>query len=89
MYLANVMAASLTLSSRRFLMIRTLRGLVGQVNLNTFPAGEDSSYDGRRGTASGLRKGNVTGGDDEEGACFLNVGMIWLRSPTVERSVDS
>jgi len=68
------MAASLTLSSRRFFMTRMLRGFVGHVNLNTLPAGEDSSYEGRGGTASGLRKGKVGGGAEDEGGCCRNVG---------------
>ena len=87
-YLANVIAASLTLSSLRFLITRIFRGLVGQVNLKTLPAGDDSSYDGFGGTISGFRNGNVGGGADDEGACCLNVGITWLGSPTVERNVD-
>ena len=40
------------------------------------------------GTASGLRKGNVGGGVDDEGACCLSVGIVWLGRWTVERNVD-
>jgi hypothetical protein len=40
------------------------------------------------GTASGLRKGNVGGGADDEGACCLSVGIVRLGRWTVERNVD-
>lgn len=69
MYFANVIAACFTFSSRRFLTIRMFRGLVGQVNLKILPTGEDSSRFGRGGTMSGLRKGNVGGGPEDNGGC--------------------
>ena len=74
--LANVIAASFTRSSFRFFTIRIFRGFVGHVNLYTFPAGEVSSRVGLCGTVSGFRKGNVGGGDDDEGGLCRSVGMI-------------
>ena len=66
-YLAKVIAASFTLSSLGFFTTRMFRGFIGHVSLNTFPAGEDSSRVGRGGTMSGVRKGNVGGGEDDDG----------------------
>jgi len=60
---------------------------VGQVNLYTFPAGESSSKVGLGGTRSGLRKGNVGGGELADGGCCLSVGLVWLGSSIVDLSV--
>ena len=72
--MAKAIAACFTFSSRLFLTTRIFRGFVGQVNLNNFPAGDNSSKFGRGGTISGLRKGNVGGGVPDNGGCCLNVG---------------
>jgi hypothetical protein len=86
-YLAKVIAASLTFSSRRFLTTRIFRGFVGQVNLKTLPAGLNSSDVGRGGTISGFRNGNV-GVDVAEGGLARRVGVVRSGSSLVERNVD-
>jgi hypothetical protein len=86
-YLAKVIAASLTFSSRRFLTTRIFRGFVGQVNLNTLPAGLNSSDVGRGGTISGFRNGNV-GVDVAEGGLARRVGVVRSGSSLVDRNVD-
>lgn len=58
------------------------------MSLYTVPAGEDSSRVGLGGTASGLRKGNVGGGDDGDGGLCRSVGVVLLGRDIVERRVD-
>lgn len=87
-HFANLIAASLTLSSLRFLITKILRMFVGHISLNTLPAGDDSSELGRGGTASGFKKGNVGGGLNDDGGYCLRVGAMWLGKDTVERSMD-
>lgn len=81
------MAASLTLSSLLFLTTKMFLGFVGQVSLKTRPAGLNSSAEGRAGTESGLRKGNV-GVDVVEGGFWRRVGATRLGNSFVERRVD-
>jgi len=86
-YRAKVMAASLTLSSLLFFTIRIFLAFDGQVNLCTLPAGLNSSKDGRAGTDSGFRKGNV----GVEGGCggfARNVGVMRSGRVLVERRVE-
>ena len=87
MYFAKRIAACFTFSSRRFLITRIFRGFEGQVNLYTFPAGESSSRLGLGGTKSGLRKGNVGGGEPGEGGCWRSVGLVWLGNSIVDLRV--
>jgi hypothetical protein len=86
-YRAKVIAACLTFSSLLFFTMRILRGFDGHVSLNTLPEGEDSSKFGRGGTMSGLRKGNVGGGPDDNGGCCRRVGVVWFNRDLVERNV--
>ena len=86
-YRAKVTAASLTLSSLLFFTTRIFLGFDGHVNLYTLPAGLNSSNEGRGGTDSGFRKGNV----GVEGGCggfARNVGVMRSGRVFVERRVE-
>ena len=77
----------MTFLSLLFLITRILRGLIGQVNLQNFPAGNISSYVERGGTSSGFKKGNVGGRPDVEGGCCRKFGVIRFGNKFVERKV--